>query len=458
MIGQLRRALAGAAGGAAVSLLAHGTAQAVPSFAAQTGLPCASCHVGAFGPQLTPIGRAFKIGGYTQDGGQGPLAKVPLAAFVLGSFTNTASPQPAPAATHFGRNNNPALDQISVFLAGRASEDIGGFVQGTYSGIDHSTTLDNSDLRLTHPFDLGASEVRLGLSLNSGPTVQDPYNTTPAWGFPFAASALAPTPAVTPLLDGGLIGNSAGLTLYGWYDRSLYVEAGAYVTRGPTGLRITGATLGPGATAQPAPYGRVAYEWNWNGQSAHVGALGLLADLNPTVAPRRGDGSLGHDRYADIAADAGYQFIGTGRHVATFDVLVLHEDRSLQGSVAQGIAGRADAHLNEVSAFATYFFEQTYGVLAGWKNIWGTADPVLLAPAPVTGSANGSPNSNAFIVELDWVPFGKAGSWGAPLANLRLGIQDTVYTRFNGRSRNFDGFGRDAAGNNTLFVYAWTAF
>jgi hypothetical protein len=47
---------------------------AVPSFAAQTGQPCAACHVGAFGPQLTPLGRSFKIGGYTQTGGQGPLA------------------------------------------------------------------------------------------------------------------------------------------------------------------------------------------------------------------------------------------------------------------------------------------------------------------------------------------------------------------------------------------------
>jgi len=31
------------------------TAHAVPSFAAQTGQPCTACHVGAFGPQLTPL-------------------------------------------------------------------------------------------------------------------------------------------------------------------------------------------------------------------------------------------------------------------------------------------------------------------------------------------------------------------------------------------------------------------
>src|SRR5215472_10335335 len=55
-----------------LSLLAVGRpAQALPSYAAQTDQPCTACHVGSFGPQLTPTGRAFKIGGYTQSGGEG---------------------------------------------------------------------------------------------------------------------------------------------------------------------------------------------------------------------------------------------------------------------------------------------------------------------------------------------------------------------------------------------------
>jgi hypothetical protein len=69
-------------------------AQAVPSFAAQTGQPCTACHIGGFGPQLTPFGHAFKIGGYTQAGGEGVLSQIPLAAMVLGSFTHTNTSQP----------------------------------------------------------------------------------------------------------------------------------------------------------------------------------------------------------------------------------------------------------------------------------------------------------------------------------------------------------------------------
>jgi hypothetical protein len=41
---------------------------------------------------------------------------------------------------------------------------------------------------------------------------------------------------------------------------------------------------------------------------------------------------------------------------------------------------------------------------------------------------------------------------------MKVGVQYVAYTMFNGGSRNYDGFGRDASDNDTLFVYVWTAF
>jgi SagB-type dehydrogenase family enzyme len=41
-------------------------ANAVSSFSRQTGLPCSSCHTK--GPELTPLGRTFKLNGYTFSG------------------------------------------------------------------------------------------------------------------------------------------------------------------------------------------------------------------------------------------------------------------------------------------------------------------------------------------------------------------------------------------------------
>ena len=51
------RAFIAAAGGTA------GQANAVPSFARQTGQECIACHVSF--PELTPYGRYFKLTGYT---------------------------------------------------------------------------------------------------------------------------------------------------------------------------------------------------------------------------------------------------------------------------------------------------------------------------------------------------------------------------------------------------------
>lgn len=129
----------------ASALLVPGAARAVPSFAEQTGQPCAACHVGAYGPQLTRFGRAFKLNAYTASDGKSH--GLPLAATVQGSFTRTNSAQPAPPAPHFAANNNIAIDQTSFYYAGRIAPGAGGFIQLTYDGIDRQLHIDNTDIR-----------------------------------------------------------------------------------------------------------------------------------------------------------------------------------------------------------------------------------------------------------------------------------------------------------------------
>jgi len=79
----------------------------------------------------------------------------------------------------------------------------------------------------------------------------------------------------------------------------------------------------------------------------------------------------------------------------------------------------------------------------------GTADSTLYASGTqVLGSANGKPNTQGYLFEADFLPW----------LNTRLGLQYTVYTRFNGRANNYDGFSRNAWNNNTVYLYVWTAF
>jgi hypothetical protein len=329
------------------SALAVTRANALPSFAAQTGEPCTTCHVGAFGPQLTPFGRAFKIGGYTQTGGEGLASQIPFSAMVQGSFTHTNESQPGAAAPHFGDNNNFAVDQVSLFLAGRLSDYAGAFVQGTYSGISRAFHLDNTDIRLTTPLSLSDSELRIGVSVNNAPTVQDPYNSTPVWMFPFFSSSLAPTPAAQPLLDGGLAGNSLGVTGYLWYDHQLYIEAGGYGSYSPNLLSTTGNALGPGATANIAPYVRAAWQWAWNQQSAYIGGLLLSANLNPAISATMANSSQGQNQFTDYGFDTGYQYLGDGTHTITGNALFIHEHQHLQASFNAGASSQVNSDAAE---------------------------------------------------------------------------------------------------------------
>src|ERR1700761_8627256 len=95
-------------------VLGASTANAVPSFAVQTGRPCEACHVGGLGPQLTEFGREFKLNGYTL---RAVGFNVPLAGFIQNSYTATSKAQ-SPPTPYFGGNDNFSLDQISLFVAG----------------------------------------------------------------------------------------------------------------------------------------------------------------------------------------------------------------------------------------------------------------------------------------------------------------------------------------------------
>src|SRR5690349_17298231 len=83
---------------------ASSAANAVPSFAEQTGQRCSACHVGGLGPQLTPFGRRFKLEGYSMRAGE--KFTLPLAGMIVDSFVATQKAQPSPPAPHYGDNNN----------------------------------------------------------------------------------------------------------------------------------------------------------------------------------------------------------------------------------------------------------------------------------------------------------------------------------------------------------------
>jgi hypothetical protein len=434
-----------------LAVLSVSPAQALPSFARQTGKPCSQCHVVAYGVALTAYGRQFKLNGYVW--GDADQVIPPLALMTQGGFTHTSKDQVDQPAPHFATNDNLSVDQVSAFYGGRITKNVGAFVQVTYSGEDRVTSWDNMDIRFADTASFGNHSLVYGVSVNNSPTVQDLWNSTPAWAYPYIGSALAPTPGAAPVIAGGLAQLVMGATAYTMIDDHLYLEAGAYHGLSNHWLK----NLGVGSDANPhmdglSPYWRAAWQMDFTKHYFSVGVFGLNSKFQPDPsAPQE-------DRFNDVGFDGTYQFTADdARHSVSANFNVTHEKQTLDASFAAGDSASNSNHLNTVSLDVTYAYQQTWAASAGFFNTSGSTDMGLYAPDPVDGSLTGSPDSRGYILMLEYVPFGKLDSFARPWLNVRLGLQYTGYSKFNGAGSNYDGFGRSASDNNTLFGFFWFA-
>jgi hypothetical protein len=435
---------------ATVCILLCRTVHAIPSFASQTGMPCSQCHTLSFGPALTQYGRDFKLNGYTWGDGDAPM---PITLMALGGFSHSDTPLPAPAVPHYSANDNISLDQVSLFYGGRLTEHLGAFVQGTYNGENRNATWDNTDIRYARAVNFAGTDAVVGLSVNNNPTVQDLWNTTPAWGFPYITSPLLPAPGAAALIQGALAQTVLGVTAYTMIHKHVYLEGGVYKNLSDRWLGNVGLSPddNPHMTGV-APYWRMAYQSDNDPYYFSLGFFGMTARFqpDPTVPDR--------NRYSDLGFDGVYQYTNQDQSCLTVQASYIRENQDLTATFNAGGSDRANEHLNVFRMDATYVFLQTWGVGGGFFDTTGSTDATLYSPGDVSGSANGSPDSRGYTVQLEYVPFGKMTSWGRPWVNLRVGVQYTGYLKFNGGTANYDGSGRSAHQNNSLFVFYWLAF
>jgi hypothetical protein len=425
------------------------TALAIPSFARQTGQPCASCHT-AF-PELTPFGRRFKLGGYTMGGGLSFDEAPPVAAMVIPTFTHTQLNQDAPPTPWTHTNNNVILQQASLFYGGQVYGNLGAFVQGTYDGATQHVFLDNTDIRYADTTKFLDYDVIYGVSVNNNPTVQDVWNTTPAWGFPYIASTLAPQFALPgTLIEGSLAGKVVGTGAYTFWNDMLYLDVSAYQNLSTQTLRALGEPGIAGSTSIDgvAPYWRAAFEYTMGEHSLEVGTFGMFANTLPGRVA-----GFGFDQILDVAFDAEYQYIGD-LHNVTVKVTQIHENQQLNSTFLQGGSSNIYNTLDSFKASVGYVYDHTYSLTLGYFSVYGSADALLYG----ANSLVNLPNGKGLIVDAAYLPFSKGGPSFYPWVNARLGVSYTSYFKLFGGVNNFDGASHNAASNNTLLLYAWVAF
>src|SRR5262249_8749678 len=153
------------------------------------------------------------------------------------------------------------------------------FVMGTYSGVDNKWVTDNVDVRLTNVSTIGETHTLLyGATFNNGPSVQDIWNTLPAWR-QLIGSEVAPGPAAATSIE-NLISQVSGVGAYGFWANFLYAEVTPYLSGRDGALSfITAGNTKDTVTKGVSPYWRIVLYKNKGAHSLSVGHVGLYDEI-----------------------------------------------------------------------------------------------------------------------------------------------------------------------------------
>ena len=424
------------------------TAQAVPSMARQTGMQCAACHT-VF-PELTSFGRQFKLRAYSlsvpKDRSDSIFGNVPIAALLQVSRTSTKNVStPGAEAEQFPRDRETIAQAAGLYYGGKITDKSGALVQYFYDGIEKKWAMEMFDVRWADTASaFGGKEVVYGVTLSNNPTTTDIYNGTPMWSFPHTETPALMSNAQAAT-DMRLAGRVGGPGVYALWNNLLYAELALYRTTKtgvfrPLGWGVEKDDLVRGT----APYWRVAVQRDLGSHFFQVGAYGLSARIYTDAA----DQSLGTDRFRDFAIDGQYHY-SAGDHLVSAHATRIREKQKLDGAFATGLASNPTNTLRTTRADVHYWYKRAVGGGFGVFSTTGNEDQMRYNMGEaVHGSINGSPNTRGWMLDLNYLP----------VQNVKLALRYTSYSEFNGAGTNYDGFGRNAKDNNSLYLLGWFLF
>ena len=233
-------------------------------------------------PELTAFGRNFKLKGSVladttaadKVGNTKNLLLsryIPLSVMILLSNTSSQTKQP-------GTQNNTAgfPQQLSLFLAGGYASDFGGLAQITYTHSDDHFSMDNTDLRYANQGKLGGKDWDYGITINNNPSVEDLWNSTPAWGFPWISSEAGVSPLAAPIIQGALGQDVAVVGAFSMWNNHLYTDVTVYRSEhAGSSPPITGTGQAYNISGV-APYWRAAWQQTWGSNYLEVGNVAFI--------------------------------------------------------------------------------------------------------------------------------------------------------------------------------------
>ncbi len=413
-------------------------AHALPAFARQTGQNCVACHAGGQFPELTPYGRLFKLTGYT-IGARG----IPLSVMGIASYAKSSNPS---SDATFAKDAVALFQTGSVFLAGKVTDNIGIFAQGTYNNYDSQNEdtgkwqgkwgSDNFDLRFADRFINTSQDLIVGLSLNNNPSVADPWNTAPAW-IQYVPTQFGVTgPDAAPIVS-QLGAQVAGISAYAFWNKLLYAELAGYQTANGVWSFLSQGTNNIDQVKLKGvnPYVRFALSHDWGPHSAMVGVFGMNAAIYPDNLNASGPTT----KFRDRGVDAQYQYL-LDPHSITAQLSYTRE--SISNGDVTGIAANTSNILKSLKLKTSYVYQAKYGASLSYFSTTGSSDLILYPDAAT------NPDTRGWVPEVFWTP----------VQYLRIGAQYYSFSRYHGASNNYDGAGRNAKDNNTFFLYVWGAY
>ncbi|KRH78406.1 hypothetical protein FERRO_13930 [Ferrovum sp. JA12] len=433
-------------------LLSSLDANAIPVFARQTGFKCVACHVGGEYPQLTALGRYFKLTGYTQGDAKDifgemttNLDRAPFSVWLQASKQWYANTQPG------GINGNAPTSQfsgqtISLFTGGHLTDHVGAFIQWTaakYDGLTTSSTgptaplnwtvsIDNSEVRVADHRINKSGDWIYGAYINNRITMSDVWNTQENWtsdwigyfnaGFN-GVTGLAPT---TELQSGSTQHNNVGVGTYLYKDKTWYGELAVYrkVSNGPLSVFTEGVDAGSAPTLNNNLYTRFGYNKEWGPHELFIGLHGLFGSGDPygvnigtTANPITFYSSANNQAtWQDMGVDAQYQYI-LDPHYFSAHFRLTHENMQNSAPLIGGTVANANNNLNEYWADMTYIYKAKYGAMLFFHGARGSSDTVLYS-----SGVSGSPDWDSIMPSIFWSPY----------QNIRIGLMETFYTRLGG--------------------------